>query len=604
MQSWSRKVMETKLDKRPARILVGVFPDPEKLTAARRGLADLGIGEKLFGISYDRARLLSVMVPYGKEDEIVAVLRANGAMVIGEPAELALSYKIPHPGAFEDQGLKLPEGGEYPEIGETAVPRVTTKVLDPKERINHFDEIDQGFSGFAEAWSEANRCLQCPKPRCREGCPVHNDIPGFIRALLEGNPAKGIQILRQTTNFPGICGRVCDHPRLCEGACILAQEGNEPVAIGALERFLADWELNTNCRQAQAAWQMLPSGKRVAIVGSGPSGLAAAGDLALAGHEVIIYEALPVAGGALAWGIPTFRLPQHVLQAELDFLSSLGVEFKLNTKVGKDLSLDDLLIQYDAVFLGVGTTVSATLGLPGEDLKGIYTATEFLAGAKLAQLFPGLGYKLPEVGRRLLVFGAGNTAMDVAQTALRLGVVMGIGVEPREEITDVAHTALRLGLKEVTVVYRRSEKEMPARREEVESARREGVRFQFLTAPVRFIGDEKGRVQAVECIKMELGEPDERGRRRPVPKLGSEFILEADTVVLALGYRPDPELTQALDIAKDGLIKADPQTGRTGRPRLWAGGDIISGPASVVEAMRAGKAAAKDIDRTLKERKT
>jgi len=595
------EITPLELDK-PPRVLVGVFSRASELAAARRELAKR-LGDNLVGtLVEDDKKLLSVMVPWGRQEEIVSILKKNGAVTIGEPEELDSFPELPHPGASQDHGLKLPEGGEYPEVGETAVPRTPTKVLDPKERINHFEEIDQGFSGFEEAWGEANRCLQCPKPRCQKGCPVHNDIPGFIGALLEGDPAKGLRILRQTSNFPGICGRVCDHPRLCEGACILAQEGNEPVAIGALERFLADWELDTGRRQAQAAWQTIPSGKRVAIVGSGPSGLAAAGDLALAGHKVVIYEALPLAGGALAWGIPTFRLPQHVLQAELDFLLSLGVEFKLNTKVGKDLSLADLIAQYDAVFLGVGTTVAATLGLPGEDLKGIYTATEFLASSKLAQLAPDLGYKPPEVGQKLLVFGAGNTAMDVAQTALRLGV--GMGVEPREEITDVAHTALRLGLKEVTVVYRRSEKEMPARREEVESARREGVHFQFLTAPVRFIADAKGHVQAVECIRMELGEPDERGRRKPVPKLGSEFILEADTVVLALGYRPDPELTQAADIAtdKNGLIKADPQTGRIGR-RLWAGGDILSGPASVVEAMRAGKAAAKDIDCTLRGRK-
>ncbi|MFQ6090334.1 MAG: FAD-dependent oxidoreductase, partial [Candidatus Bipolaricaulia bacterium] len=446
---------------------------------------------------------------------------------------------------------------------------------------------------------EANRCLLCPRPRCREGCPAKNDIPGFISALLEGDPARGIRVLRRTNNFPGICGRVCDWANQCEGACILAQEGNEPVAIGALERFLADWELAEGRRQARAAAQKLPSGRRVAVVGSGPSGLAAAEDLALAGHRVVIYEELPIAGGALAWGIPTFRLPQHLLQAEIDYLDLLGVEFIFKTKVGRDVGLDELLEEYDAVFLGVGTTVAATPGLPGEDLKGVYTATEFLSRAKLSQLDSSLGYEPPEVGRRLAVFGAGNTAMDVAQTALRLGA------ESKEEITDVVHTALRMGTKEVTVVYRRSEAEMPARREEVASAREEGVKFRFLTAPVRFIGDERGHVRAVECIEMELGEPDPSGRRRPLPKSGSEFTLEVDTVVLALGYRADTAFIQdAKEIAADGggLITIDKRTGRTNHKGIWAGGDIVSGPATVVGAMAAGTRAARDIGRHLKMR--
>jgi len=585
------------VSERPPRILVGLFPEAAGLTAAERELSEL-LGERLVGtLVEDEVGLLSVMVPRGREEEIISILWENGAAKVGGPEEFD---RFPHPGVVQDQGLKLPEGGEYPDLGGTAPPRVPTEVLRPEERVNHFDEIDRGFPGFAEAWAEANRCLQCPKPRCREGCPAHNDIPGFIRALLDGDPAEGVLILRRTSNFPGICGRVCDWNNQCEGACILKLEGNEPVAIGALERFLADWELAEGRRLAQAAAQRLPSGRSVAVVGSGPSGLAAAQDLALAGHRVVIYEELPLAGGALAWGIPTFRLPQHLLQAELEYLERLGVELILRTKVGRDVGLDELLEEYDAVFLGVGTTVAATPGLPGEDLEGVYTATEFLSRAKLSQLDPSLGYEPPRIGRRLAVFGAGNTAMDVAQTALRLGV------ESKEEITDVVHTALRMGTTEVMVIYRRSEAEMPARREEVASAREEGVKFRFLTAPVRFIGDEHGRLRAVECIEMELGEPDRSGRRRPIPKAGSEFVLEVDTAVLALGYRPDTSFLQGSGgIATDngGLITVDRRTGRTDREGVWAGGDIVTGPATVVGAMAAGKRAARDIDRYLRERR-
>lgn len=581
------------VDKRPPRVLVGVFPRASGLAAARRELAKRLGGNPVGTLVEEDEELLSVMVPWGRQEEIVSILKENGATMVGEPAEF---QKHPHPGLAQHQGLKLPEGGEYPEIGRTAPPRAPIRVLRPEERINHFDEINQGFPGFAEAWAEANRCLQCPKPRCREGCPAKNDIPGFIGALLEGDPAGAVRILRRTSNFPGICGRVCDWPSQCEGACILGQEGNEPVAIGALERFLADWELAEGRRQAQAAARRLPSGKMVAVVGSGPSGLAAAQDLALAGHGVTVYEELPIAGGALAWGIPTFRLPQHVLQAEIDYLPLLGVELKLTTRVGEDVSLDELLGQYDAVFLGVGTTVSTTPGLPGEDLTGVYTATEFLARTKLSQLDRSLGYELPDVGGRLAVFGAGNTAMDVAQTALRLGA------ESKEEITDVVHTALRMGTKEVMVIYRRSAAEMPARREEVASAREEGVEFRFLTAPVRFVGDGEGHLRAVECVEMELGEPDSSGRRRPIPIAGSEFTLDVDTAVLALGYRADTEIIQdAIPTDGGGLITVR-GAGRTGRERIWAGGDIVSGPATVVGAMAAGKRVARDMDRYLRGR--
>jgi len=473
---------------------------------------------------------------------------------------------------------------------------------DPQERTTNFEEVELGYN-LEQALAEASRCLQCPEPSCVKGCPVHNDIPGFIRALLEGDFQRGIQILRRTTNFPAICGRVCDFARQCEGACVLGQEGGDPIAIGALERFLGDWERETGLRQRQAEQKAAPTGRRVAIVGSGPSGLACAGDLALRGHQVTVFEALPVIGGALAWGIPTFRLPPEVLDEEIEFLKAIGVEFRLNTTIGKDLTIDDLFAQgYDAVFIGAGTTVPYRLRIPGEDLEGVYTATEFLARAKLSRMGSIPGYEPPKIGERLAVIGAGNTAMDVAQTAVRLGYIAQRDGLKEFTSMDVAETALRLGFREVTIVYRRSESEMPARREEVASAREEGVRFMFLTTPVRFIGDEQGRLVAMECQEMALGPPDASGRRRPVPKPGTEFILPVDTVVLALGYRADdtlPKTTEGLATDRWGLITADPETGRTSREGVWAGGDIVIGADTVVRAMGAGKRAARDIDRYL-----
>lgn len=613
--------------RRPTYILVGAFPHDYQLRAAQKALEEHGLSRDFIGTAISEgASLLSVLVPRGQEDEIASVLARCGATMVGEPAELEPHYgPTPHPGAWEDHDLKIPSR-EYPAVAQYPE-RVPTRNLDPRERIYRFDEVDLGYS-LEEALAEASRCVQCPRPFCVEGapgwgvgCPVRNDIPGFIKALREGDFARGIEILRRTSSLPGICGRVCDKARQCEGACLLRQEGAAPVAIGALERFLADGELAEGRRNQPAESRAPPTGKRVAVVGSGPSGLAAAGDLALSGHQVTIYEALPVPGGALAWGIPTFRLPQHVVEAEIDYLLALGVEFKLNTKVGKDITIDDLFAQgYDAVFIGAGAAVSTTMGVPGESLAGVYTATEFLSRAKLARIAPGL-YAPPEVGKRLAVIGAGNTAMDVAQTALRLDAVSDIaeaamrleaGIDVAEaalrleagmELTDVAETARRLGVEEVTVVYRRSEAEMPARREEVETAREEGVRFQFLAAPVRFIGSEEGRVAAMECIQMELGRPDARGRRQPIPKPGSELVVPVDTVVLALGYRPEPTVvrtTPGLAADQAGLIVADPQTGRASRQGVWAGGDIAIGPDTVVRAMGAGKLAAQDIDRYLR----
>ncbi|HBY97671.1 MAG TPA: dihydropyrimidine dehydrogenase [Chloroflexi bacterium] len=473
---------------------------------------------------------------------------------------------------------------------------------DPHERSVDFEEVELGYSR-EQALVEATRCLQCPEPLCIQGCPVHNDIPGFIRALVDQDFQRGIAVLRRTTNFPAICGRVCDFARQCEGACVLAQEGGDAIAIGALERFLGTWEQASGRRQQPAEQKAPATGRRVAVVGSGPSGLACAADLALRGHQVTVFESLPIIGGALAWGIPTFRLPPPVLAAEIEFLEAVGVCFRVNTTIGTDLTIDNLLAQgYGAVFIGAGTIVPTRLRIPGEELNGVYTATEFLTRTKLSRSGQAPGEGAPTIGERLAVIGAGNTAMDVAQTAVRLGsIVQRDGLKEFTSM-DVAETALRLGFREVTVVYRRSESEMPARREEVGSAREEGVRFMFLTTPVRFIGDEQARLVAMECQEMGLGAPDASGRRRPVPKPGTEFTLPVDTVVLALGYQADKTLSETTGgLAADrwGLITVDPETGRTGRTGVWAGGDIVTGADTVVRAMGAGKRAARDIDRFL-----
>ncbi|MFQ5857989.1 MAG: NAD(P)-dependent oxidoreductase [Anaerolineae bacterium] len=478
--------------------------------------------------------------------------------------------------------------------------------LDTRQRTTNFEELELGYSR-GQALAEASRCLACPEPQCVKGCPVNNDIPGFIQALVNQDFQRGVDILRRTTNFPAICGRVCDFARQCEGACVLAQEGGDPIAIGALERFLGDWERTTGQRHRQAEHKMPPTGRRIAIVGSGPSGLACASDLAMRGHHVTIFESLPVIGGAMAWGIPTFRLPPPVLEAEIELLRAVDVDFQLNTTIGEDLTIDDLFAEgFDAAFIGAGTTVPYRLRIPGEKLDGVYSATEFLTHARLSHNGQVPGYQLPQIGERLAVIGAGNTAMDVAQTAVRLGYI--VQRDGLKEFTsmDVAETALRLGFREVTVVYRRSESEMPARREEVAAAREEGVRFMFLTTPVRFIGNEQGRLVAMECQAMGLGAPDSSGRRRPVPKAGTEFTLPVDTAVLALGYQADNTLTRTTDgLATNrwGLITADSETGRTTRDGVWAGGDIVIGADTVVRAMGAGKRAARDIDRYLMETK-
>jgi len=453
--------------------------------------------------------------------------------------------------------------------------RVPIPKQEAAERAKNFSEVALGYSE-EQAVEEANRCLQCPKPICREGCPVNVDIPEFITALREGDMPEAVTILKSKNSLPGICGRVCPQETQCEEICVLAKKG-APIAIGRLERYVADWERAHPETTGKQKGNCVSNSKRVAVVGSGPAGLTCAADLAKLGYEVTILEALHVAGGVLTYGIPEFRLPKQIVQGEVDYVKSLGVEIRLDQVIGKIATVDELLENgHDAVFLAPGAGAPMFLNIPGENLSDIYSANEFLTRTNLmkAYLFPE--YDTPiKVGKRVIVFGGGNVAMDASRCALRLGA------------------------EEVYIIYRRSKVEMPARLEERENAEEEGVIFKLLTNPRRFIGDEQGRVKAVELYQMELGEPDESGRRRPIPKPGTEFIMDIDTAIVALGTRPNPIIpstTKDLELTKWGTIKTDEATGRTSRERVWCGGDMATGAATVISAMGAGKRAAADID--------
>jgi glutamate synthase (NADPH/NADH) small chain len=466
--------------------------------------------------------------------------------------------------------------------------RISMPRQDPKIRSKNFNEVALGYSP-EQAKEEASRCIQCPKRPCTGGCPVGVDIPDFIKAIVNDDMPGAVRILKNKNSLPGICGRVCPQETQCESNCSLAKMG-APVAIGRLERFVADWERANKQANSpidppdESRWasEPEPSGKRVAVVGSGPAGLTTAADLAKLGHNVTIFEALHVAGGVLMYGIPEFRLPKEIVQAEVDYVTSLGVELKLDSVIGKIDTVDELLNNsYDAVFLGTGAGAPIFLNAPGENLCGIYSANEFLTRTILMK-----GYLFPEydtpvkIGKKVAVVGGGNVAMDSARCSLRLGA------------------------KEVYIIYRRSEAEMPARREEVENAMEEGVVFKFLTNPTGFLGSGRGWVMAMECIEMELGEPDESGRRRPIPKKGSEFLMDVDTVIVALGNNPNPliaQTTAGLDTTRRGTIVADESTGKTVKAKVWAGGDIVTGAATVISAMGAGKRAAASIDAYLKE---
>jgi glutamate synthase (NADPH/NADH) small chain len=443
---------------------------------------------------------------------------------------------------------------------------------DPGARAHNFDEVALGYSAD-QAMEEAKRCLKCKNPKCILGCPVEVDIPAFVALVAEGEFEGAIARIKDKNVLPAICGRVCPQESQCEAVCVLGRRG-EPLAIGRLERFAADREAGT---ENISIPDVAPAtGKKVAVVGSGPAGLTVAGDLARLGHEVVVFEALHKPGGVLSYGIPEFRLPKAIVKRDIDNLKCLGVTFRTDFIVGRTASIDELLDSgFDAVFIGTGAGLPRFMGIPGENLSGVYSANEFLTRTNLMKAYRFPEYDTPiKVGRKAAVIGGGNVAMDSARSALRYG----------------ADT--------VTVVYRRSKAEMPARAEEVENAEEEGVVFHFLAAPTRYIGDERGVLKAMECIRMELGEPDSSGRRRPLPIDGSEFTMEVDTVVVAIGQGANPLIaatTNDLKITRWGYILADPETGSTSKPGVFAAGDIVTGEATVIAAMGAGRKAARAI---------
>jgi len=444
-----------------------------------------------------------------------------------------------------------------------------------EERIRSFDEVALGYSE-EEAISEASRCLQCKVPRCVKGCPVNIDIPAFIKKIRERKFEEALEIILEKNSLPAICGRVCPQENQCMGECILGIK-SDPVNIGGLERFVADQK---NRMEVRRRVSVAPStGKKVAVVGSGPAGLTVAAELAKLGHSVTIFEALHEPGGVLMYGIPEFRLPKRIVREEVEYVKSLGVKIETNVIIGKIIKINELFNSgYDAVFIGSGAGLPRFLGIPGEDLNGIYSANEFLIRVNLMKAYRFPEYDTPiKVGDRVIVIGGGNVAMDSARSALRLG-------------------------GNVTVLYRRTEEFMPARREEVINAKEEGINFIFLASPIRFLGDEKGNVQKVECIRMKLGEPDESGRRRPIPIEGSGFTLDADTVIVAIGQRPNPLSVRGekdIKITSHGTIVVNPETGETDRPGIFAAGDIVTGNATVISAMGGGKKAAQAIHRFL-----
>ncbi len=451
---------------------------------------------------------------------------------------------------------------------------------DPRVRARNFDEVPYGYTAEL-AKKEALRCLNCPKPFCVEGCPVEIDIPAFINLIAGGDFVGAAKKIKEKNALPAICGRVCPQEIQCEQRCVRGKKG-EPVAIGRLERFAADYERSQG--EVEIPETAKPTGKKVAIVGSGPAGLTVAGDLVKLGHDVTIFEALHKPGGVLVYGIPEFRLPKDIVASEIDYLKRMGVKIETSFVIGKTSTIDELFEEgFDAVFLGVGAGLPVFMGIPGENLNGVYSANEYLTRANLmkAYLFPE--YDTPIVkGKNVAVIGGGNVAMDSARTALRLGA------------------------DNVYLVYRRSEKEMPARVEEIHHAKEEGINFQLLTNPKRYIGDDKGWVVGMECLRMELGEPDDSGRRRPVPIEGSEFVLDVDTVVVAIGTRANPlvqSTTPGLELDKRGYIEADEETGKTSREGVFAGGDIVTGSATVILAMGAGRKAARAIHEYLMDKK-
>ena len=452
---------------------------------------------------------------------------------------------------------------------------------DPKARAGNFEEVALGYSE-EQAVTEAERCLQCKVKRCVEGCPVEIEIPEFLKLVAERNFAEAARMLKEKNSLPAICGRVCPQEEQCEKTCVLAKTG-EPVAIGRIERFIADWEAEHGVATPPPTTGDGMRRFAVAVVGSGPASLTVSSELAKMGYSVTMFEALHMPGGVLRYGIPEFRLPRKILDREIEYVKSLGVKLLTNVVIGRTVTINQLFEQgFDAVFVGSGAGAPSFMKIPGENLNGVLSANEFLTRVNLM-----LAYRFPEsttpvrVPKRAAIIGAGNTAMDCARCALRIGG------------------------EEVMIVYRRSRAEAPARKEEIENAEEEGVKLMFLNNPVRFIGDDKGWLKAMEVQKMELGEPDSSGRRRPVPIPGSEFIMEVDTAIIAIGQAPNPLIRQTTEGLKThpwGGIIIDEETGATSIPGVYAGGDAVTGEATVITAMGAGKKAARAIDRFIRDR--
>jgi glutamate synthase (NADPH/NADH) small chain len=477
--------------------------------------------------------------------------------------------------ALKGKGLKM-QGLHEGKIEKIKEERTSMLEQPAKERRKNFKEVTLGYSE-KDSLAEASRCLACKDPKCVEGCPVNVDIPGFIELIRKEDFEGAIEKIKSTNALPAICGRVCPQETQCKARCVLGNKGH-PVEIGSLERFCADYEIQSGLKVPEI---LEFSGKSVAVVGSGPAGLTVAAYLAKKGHKVIIFESLHKAGGVLSYGIPEFRLPKKIVQQEIEYVKHLGVEFKLNYVIGRIKTLDELCGEFDAVFLGTGAGLPNFMGIPGENFSGVYSANEFLTRVNLMKAYDSAYDTMVRRGKHVVVVGGGNVAMDAARSALRMGA------------------------DEVSIVYRRGEEEMPARREEIEHAKEEGIIFRLLTTPVQIHGDEKFNVKAVECIKMELREPDKSGRRSSVPVEGSEFTIPADVVVIAIGTSPNPVIfkgSESLEQNQKGTVVADEETGATSKCGVFAGGDVVTGAATVISAMGAGKTAARAIGEYFNEK--
>jgi glutamate synthase (NADPH/NADH) small chain len=465
----------------------------------------------------------------------------------------------------------MPQTLTTPENSQNRWQAVPVPKQDGKARTKNFQEVVLGYSEV-QALQEASRCLTCPNPQCVKGCPVGVEIPAFIKLIKEKRYQEAICKVKEKNSLPAICGRVCPQEEQCQKTCVLGRKG-EPVSIGRLERFVADLEHEKGISvQRVKTW----NGKKMAIVGAGPAGLTVAADLAKLGYKVVLYEALHVAGGVLVYGIPEFRLPKKIVQAEVDYIEKLGVELQPDALIGRLFTVQELLAKgFDAVFIGTGAGLPKFLDIDGENLCGVYSANEFLIRVNLMKSYRFPEFKTPiHIGKKVAVIGGGNVALDSARCALRLGA------------------------ESVYVIYRRSKEEMPAREEEISNAEEEGITFKFLVAPTRFVGDEQGKVKGMEYVTMQLSEPDETGRRKPIPIRGSEAVLDVDTVIVAIGRTPNPIIqgtTKGLETLSGGIIAVKKETGETSLEAVYAGGDIATGEATVISAMGSGKTAVKSI---------